>query len=363
MSTKPSIFIGSSSEALRIAEQAQHNLQTVARPKLWTQGVFGLGQAALEALIVEVSKHDFAILVLSPDDRTTSRDIEQNSPRDNVVFELGLFMGKLGREHTFVLYDEAANLKLLSDLAGITLARYDGKWANDDLAAAIGTACHPIREAVRNLWPTEATQSKRLQYSPGYPNITRPLPDGWNQTCSQPGAASNPWAISQDDLEIDSAYIGANAYYIWSKSPVTSLVLISFDCSFHRTQAPKPDFPDLRLVLFGKSPNATYASSPQLLLHIPWELKDELLAAVVGAGNAKDVGGRGTAAGIGWDTTKRYVISVSENIAVSIDGETKLRILRSDVAAAGVNVYGSWYWGFSTVGGHLSISNVAVTQY
>ena len=148
MSSKPSIFIGSSSEAIRIAGQVQHDLSSIARPKLWSQGVFGLGWGTLETLIAEVAKHDFAILVLSPDDRTMSRDVEQNSPRDNVIFELGLFMGRLGRERTFVLYDKSANLKLMSDLAGITTASYDGEWAKDDLPAAIGAACHPIREAI-----------------------------------------------------------------------------------------------------------------------------------------------------------------------------------------------------------------------
>jgi hypothetical protein len=143
-----SIFIGSSREGQRIASQVQHDLKSVGRPTIWNQGVFGLGWGTLETLMSELSRHDFAVLVLSPDDRTTSREIEHNSPRDNVTFELGLFMGRLGRERTFVLYDASANMKLLSDLAGITLAPYDGEWAKENLAAAIGAACHPIREAI-----------------------------------------------------------------------------------------------------------------------------------------------------------------------------------------------------------------------
>ena len=151
MSVKPSVFVGSSSEGLRIAGYVQYCLADVARPKLWNQGVFGLGSGFLETLVSEVKKHDFAILVMSPDDRTVSRDVETSSPRDNVVFELGLFMGYLGRDRTFVLYDDSAGMKLLSDLSGISNAAYDGDWARDDLASAIGVACHPIREVILRL--------------------------------------------------------------------------------------------------------------------------------------------------------------------------------------------------------------------
>ncbi len=74
----------------------------------------------------ELEKHDFAVLVLTPDDVTESRGASQLSPRDNVLFECGLFMGRLGRERAFIVCDKSTKLKLPSDLAGVSLIPYDG---------------------------------------------------------------------------------------------------------------------------------------------------------------------------------------------------------------------------------------------
>jgi len=147
----PSVFIASSSEMLPIAEQIQFDLQQVSRPVIWSQGVFGLGWGTLESLIKAASTYDFSIIVFGADDSINFRGDAKNVPRDNVIFELGLFIGKLGQERTYVLYDKTANLHILSDLAGITKAAYDGVWATTDLAAAIGAACQPIRLAIKKL--------------------------------------------------------------------------------------------------------------------------------------------------------------------------------------------------------------------
>ena len=147
------VFIGSSLEGLPIAQQVQYELHHLTAPRLWTQGVFEPGGSTLRSLLKEVRSHDFAVLVLSPDDTTTSREATSTSPRDNVIFELGLFMGRLGPNRTFLLYDKSSNLKIMSDFDGITKVPYDGQWAQADLPAAIGTACTPITQAIRRLGP------------------------------------------------------------------------------------------------------------------------------------------------------------------------------------------------------------------
>ncbi len=107
---RPSVFIGSSTEGLKIAKTIQLLLERVCEVTIWSQGIFGLSRGYLEELVSSIEKFDFAILVLTPDDMTTSRETEAESPRDNVIFELGLFVGGIGRNRKkVILHDERRN--------------------------------------------------------------------------------------------------------------------------------------------------------------------------------------------------------------------------------------------------------------
>lgn len=147
---KPTVFIGSSSEGLDIAEATQVALDNECEVTLWTQGVFLLGLSNLENLTRILGEYDFAILVLTPDDVIKSRGTEQASSRDNVIFELGLFMGAIGRDRAFVLLDRTADLHIPSDLAGISLAAYSPH-SSGNTQAAIGAACTQIKQSIRRL--------------------------------------------------------------------------------------------------------------------------------------------------------------------------------------------------------------------
>ena len=117
----PVIFIGSSSEALTEATWVSDSLNR--RPvvsQLWTQGVFQLSKTTIEDLMRMATESDFAALLLTPDDMTASRGKKKSSPRDNAVFELGLFMGALGRERAFIVTPKGVDLKLPTDLLGMT---------------------------------------------------------------------------------------------------------------------------------------------------------------------------------------------------------------------------------------------------
>jgi ubiquinone/menaquinone biosynthesis C-methylase UbiE len=145
---KPYVFIGSSSEGLEIAQALQQGIRDTCESHVWHQGVFEPGQNTLETLVTSVTKYDFAILVFSPDDAINSRKVQSNAPRDNVLIELGLFVGVLGRQRTFVVFDRGGQLKIPTDLAGVTLLDYErpnkGNWQS-----ALGPACASIRDAVR----------------------------------------------------------------------------------------------------------------------------------------------------------------------------------------------------------------------
>ncbi len=136
----PTVFIGSSSEGLDIAREIELQLVNYAFVNLWTNGTFVLGEGTLESLMNALDNFDFAIMVLSPDDLLETRGRNYASPRDNVLFELGLFMGRLGRRRTIIFSEDGVDLKLPSDLAGITRATYR-KGNNLPLSATISPAC------------------------------------------------------------------------------------------------------------------------------------------------------------------------------------------------------------------------------
>jgi predicted nucleotide-binding protein len=67
------------------------------KQKLRHAGVFGLNQGILDRLLSAANQFDFAILIWAGDDVTESKGLFKVSPRDNVIFECGLFMGAIGK--------------------------------------------------------------------------------------------------------------------------------------------------------------------------------------------------------------------------------------------------------------------------
>jgi len=145
---KPKLFIGSSQKNQRVAGILGEGLEESAQVRVWNEGVFGLNQGFLETLLKQLEEYDFAVFVLASDDLTSSGDESRPSPRDNVLFESGLFMGVLGRDRVFLVYDDAVRLKIPSDLAGVTLASYDGSRMAQEPEAAVRAASRKINDAV-----------------------------------------------------------------------------------------------------------------------------------------------------------------------------------------------------------------------
>jgi predicted nucleotide-binding protein with TIR-like domain len=123
---KPRIFLGSSTQQEKLLEAVARGLQDIAEIQPWTTA-FTPGVSTLERLVELSSEVDFAAFIFGLDDWTSKRTepdgAGQASPRDNVVFEAGLFGGALGIRRTFILHAHGA--KLPTDLLGLTSIRYD----------------------------------------------------------------------------------------------------------------------------------------------------------------------------------------------------------------------------------------------
>jgi len=148
---KPVLFIGSSSESLEVAYAAQENLEDCAQSIVWTQGLFDLSRSFLDSLLDTLDETDFGLFVFAADDVTRIRGHALETTRDNVVFELGLFIGRLGRERTFIITPDASDLHLPSDLLGINTAAFSKPDNPKLLLSALGPACNKVRRAIQQV--------------------------------------------------------------------------------------------------------------------------------------------------------------------------------------------------------------------
>ena len=146
---KPRIFLGSSGKQTKLLQALTRGLEEVADVEPWT-ATFNPGTTTLGRLLELTRQVDFAAFVFAQDDWTTRTPAAdeavpgQASPRDNVVFEAGLFGGVLGMRRTFILH--ASGAKLPTDLLGLTCVRYEGAGT----AAETKAICQKLRNAIQS---------------------------------------------------------------------------------------------------------------------------------------------------------------------------------------------------------------------
>jgi predicted nucleotide-binding protein len=151
---RPVIFLGSSAEKRHVAEEIRDGLSyEKILPKVWTDDLFRPSDTSIENLERELETVDFAALVVTPDDLVESRGSIRAVPRDNVIWEHAFFAGGLGRSRVFIVKPRGADLKLPSDLLGVTALEYDRDGTTEDLRARVGPVINGIRKAIERLGP------------------------------------------------------------------------------------------------------------------------------------------------------------------------------------------------------------------
>jgi CRP/FNR family cyclic AMP-dependent transcriptional regulator len=116
----------------------------------WTEGSFRHSRYAVENLEQRLDQTDVAIAIAEPEESGGSAGHAKGAPHDNVIFELGFFMGRLGRHRTFLIEPRGEELKLPAGLAGINVITWK---YGDDLEAALTPACKKLRTALGELGP------------------------------------------------------------------------------------------------------------------------------------------------------------------------------------------------------------------
>jgi len=148
---KPRIFIASSIESLSIAEAVNVNLDHEFEVTIWKNGTFKLSSTTIEDLVEKSSSVDFALFIFAPDDIATIKNRSEHIVRDNVLFEMGLFIGAIGKERSFILKPRDEEMHLPTDLLGTTPADYDAKRSDGDLVSATNRACSLIKAEVNRI--------------------------------------------------------------------------------------------------------------------------------------------------------------------------------------------------------------------
>jgi hypothetical protein len=135
INAKPKLFIGSASESLPLVEALEFRLRNDVVTEVWNQS-FRPGYYTLEELVNKAKEVDFAVFVLGDEDKTESRGSTIISPRDNVVYEAGLFAGHLDIRRVFLLV--AKGTKVPSDWKGLGCLEYDPGFedANEEILNA-----------------------------------------------------------------------------------------------------------------------------------------------------------------------------------------------------------------------------------
>lgn len=145
---KPRIFIGSSGKAKKYADAIHACLTDVAECTVWTEGAFGLSASTLNNLLRNLHDSDFGAFIFAADDKLSTHGDLLNVPRDNVVFEAGLFCGYLSPERCFIAIPQSVRIHVPSDLLGFTVGHYEDQRTDGNSMAAVGPFAHKIREAI-----------------------------------------------------------------------------------------------------------------------------------------------------------------------------------------------------------------------
>jgi hypothetical protein len=198
----PNVFIGCSTEAFRVAQAIQNNLdlRAVAFTKIWSQNNLLPSNTTIEDLVRIAPTYDFAVFILSPDDLVKSRGTEQLAPRDNVIFEAGLFIGALTRDRVFLVKQRGVTLKLPSDWLGVKTIDYFTPPDNYDWEAALGPVSNIVEIAIQRMAPHTPAQRAILTSQEQYRNAAQYF-DKFLEESYRISASANSLTCLITDLE------------------------------------------------------------------------------------------------------------------------------------------------------------------
>jgi O-acetyl-ADP-ribose deacetylase (regulator of RNase III) len=150
---RPTAFVGSSSESRGIAQAILQNLEGKVEITCWYHDFFEPTSSVLDDLVAKVSRFDFGVFIFVPDDVVQIRKESSRSVRDNVLFELGLFIGRLGIQRVFIVANpDFEDIRVPTDLTGRNLVSFRNR-DDGNLVAALESACSRLFRTMEKVGP------------------------------------------------------------------------------------------------------------------------------------------------------------------------------------------------------------------
>jgi hypothetical protein len=159
----PAVFIGASHQGIDFARAIGSQLAADAEITVSTEAFVPRRQIAGETLVDSLSGFDFAVLALTPDDFVNGGESGMLGLRDSVLFEIGAFAGRLGKNRTFVVHQANAAVRLPNELQDVTTTGYEWPRPDGDRQTAVGPASESIRATIRDLGFAEAKLDQQIQ--------------------------------------------------------------------------------------------------------------------------------------------------------------------------------------------------------
>ena len=160
---KPKVFIASSGDAIEYADAVKAKLdKSNIIAETWQTDELYKNSTYLNEWLNNIASHyDFGVFIFNNDDFIRLKDEEAFVVRDNVLFELGLFSGRLGYDRCFPIVSNCKAFHLPSDLHGVIVEKFDMN--NTNIASAVNTACYNISTKIKAKWDQVLKDSSFLQ--------------------------------------------------------------------------------------------------------------------------------------------------------------------------------------------------------
>lgn len=228
---KPKVFIGSSRESLETAYALQENLEREAEVTVWNQGIFEPSKYALESLTSLLETFDFGIFVFAADDVLRLRGEDFQVARDNVVFELGLFVGRLGKERNFVVMPRTSDgFHFPTDLLGLTPVMFDPDRQDGNVSAALGPACNKVSKMIRKFGVIQrtagesATEMRPSLQTPDSPLLNQLINSAIETVCRAVSLPQSPEAVKIRVFIFRKKGSQLVCSHYWAPNPIREMV-------------------------------------------------------------------------------------------------------------------------------------------